>query len=153
MEFQLNRPGFSLIELLIVLVILGILSGVVAIQWSGALSPLTIENSVEQIVQMDRKIRNWTESENIEGWLWYESEQKRIWIQLESNPPRRSFYQLPKTIELSDLQAFNQNEKTGPTVYFTRFGTGQDYEMTFEAGNEKYFLRFAGLTGQCTRDQ
>ena len=100
-----NRQGFTLLELLIVLVLIGLVTGLSAPHFGGSIGRTQLKSSANRIGAILRYARNLTVSERY-GWtVAFEFEQQRVVlspsdVEHEDDDKRERIYQLPEGVFL-----------------------------------------------------
>ena len=105
MIIKKNRQGFTLLELLIVLVLIGLITGLSVPYLGGSLGGTQLKSSANRIGAILRYARNLTVSEQY-GWtVAFEFEQQRVVlapsdVEHEEEDKRERIYQLPEGVFL-----------------------------------------------------
>jgi prepilin-type N-terminal cleavage/methylation domain-containing protein len=144
------RTGFSLIEMLVVITIVGLLAGMAMLKWSGTISKMQFGNDLAGIASFDRRARNLAIQRN---------ESLRLIVDLDNNAfmcqHRKIAQSVTTTFGLSNAsQIENVATIDGQAVggqievYLSESGTSASYAVLISNEKRKRWLLFVGGTGQ-----
>lgn len=149
-----SNRGFSLLELLVVMVIVALVTASVIVSWSGVAQDAAQESAVSRLQSLDLHMRSFARGHRDECALSFEINsgqlRKHYHIEENKNPAGES---LGRGILITDLQSTSGRRQGGRIeVLFRRDGTSPTYGMCLSGpGNRKAWLLFAGMSGQVTR--
>jgi prepilin-type N-terminal cleavage/methylation domain-containing protein len=72
--------GFSLVELMMVVIIIGIISGVAAVSWKKILPAEELHAEVRVLAERILGARSDAISRSGEFWMWYDLDKQRYWV-------------------------------------------------------------------------
>lgn len=138
-----NR-GFTLMELLLVLVLLGIAYGLAAPMLSSGSVGLDIKSGVRQLAAGVRKARSIAVTERREAVLTLDVEAKQFSV---TGDPK--IYTLPHRLELALFTAQSEliREKTGNIRFFPD-GSSTGGQITVSVGETKQYVDVDWVTGR-----
>ncbi|MEM9109976.1 MAG: prepilin-type N-terminal cleavage/methylation domain-containing protein [Planctomycetota bacterium] len=167
-------PGFTLVELLIVLVLAGLLTGLAAISLRHSMRISTIEQAADLIQAADRQCREQAErhgrpvtlrfSPGRGSWqrvVHASGEVSSAWaVELTESTDNRGGYTLGPGVRISRIWTPHNSFTDSGTdelaaqftlpIAYSSSGTSMDYAITLETtGEEQVQLLFLGATGQC----
>ena len=152
-RIALQRCGFTLMELLIVVSLLAIFVASVAVNYRGPLQEARLQNSQERLEDMDRRLRMVACNQGQSLELQIDMEEGEF--SLADRTERDTFtesYKLPGGVRL-DAVYVGQDRMFGreAIVRFSSSGTTPTYALglTGKKGRTRWLL-FIGLTGQMT---
>jgi general secretion pathway protein H len=141
----MRRPlGFSLIELMVVLAILGLAYALVPPLFSGAHASAELKGATRQIAAGLRQARLYAVTRRTEAVLSLDVEQRAFTL---SGDPRT--YRLPRQVHLKLVTA--QREVIGDTVAAIRFyadGSSNGGRVTLDSGERSFDVDVNWLTGR-----
>lgn len=149
-----NDRGFSLLELLVVLVLVALVSATVVMRWSGVQQRATLKATVEQIEFADAHLRRYAQSHGTSCRLVFDLKNHRLCKQYhnqsQNNPAWES---LGRSIKLKEVQSTAQTQQSSQIeLTFRRDGTSPTYGLELLGpGQQKIWLIVAGVSGQVTR--
>ncbi len=76
-----SRAGFSLVEILAVLVILGLMAGIATVSWQATLPRAQLNTSVRVLSERIHGTRADAIARNLEFRLYYDIEKNRYWVE------------------------------------------------------------------------
>lgn len=147
---NLSRDGFSLIEMMVVITIVGLLAGMTMLRWSGPISKMQFGNDLAGIAGFDRRARNLAIQRN---------ESLRLIVDLDNNAflcqQRNMAQSVTTTFGLSNSSQIEkvavidgQAMKGQIEIYLSESGTSASYAVLVSNGKRKHWLLFVGGTGQ-----
>ncbi|MEM8733617.1 MAG: type II secretion system protein [Planctomycetota bacterium] len=137
---EVERSGFSLIELIVVLIIMALLAGLASTTLRSHLDQSRIERAFQQLVLADALARRQANDQA--------SREVSLRIDGDSlviSPSNRSF-EMPDTFDLSLEKAGNAS--FGNRISFSKSGRSVSYAIRIEAGDREHWLLVLGATGQ-----
>jgi general secretion pathway protein H len=143
-----TQRGFSLIEIIAVMVLLTIIATVVAMSFSKSMSSAKIEAASRDLVAALRYTR---------GQAIVRGTQAALDIDLEHNTyqaPGKAIVQMPKDMRLQLVTA--EIEQTGSTSGRIRFfadGASTGGHITVFMGQRRWQINVSWLTGQVSREE
>ncbi len=143
MRAKLKSGGFSLIEMLVVLVIIGLVMGLVGTGLSRSISGAEVRTAAKSLMAAIRHTRGQAIVKRTEMTLEIDTE-KRTYI-----APQRSAVELPDGMEVTLLTA--ESELTGEnsgTIRFFPDGSSTGGTVTLRAGERSWEVTVAWLTGE-----
>lgn len=148
---QNKQPGFSIIELVTVMAILGLILATVSFQWMTPLKKAQFLETVRQIQSIDLKTRGHTRSRHRDAELRFDLKQNKIHYTRYRNDgtPSEFVYQLPEGVTIEKIKTPNQQIETGQyRCLINRFGMSESYSIQMKRETEMAWVSFAGGTGQ-----
>ncbi len=148
-----GHRGFSLLELLVVLVLVALVSATVVVRWSGVQQDAALQSAVGQLEFNDAYLRRYARTHGTLCSLAFDLKEHRLRKQYRSesrqNPPWET---LGRGIQVRQLQTGHASAKNRTEVTYQRDGTSVTYgiELAGPRG-QKTWLIVAGITGQITR--
>jgi general secretion pathway protein H len=143
-----TQRGFTLIEIIAVMVLLAIIVGLVAMSFSKSMSSARIEAASRDLVGALRYTR---------GQAIVHGEQKALDIDLEHNTyqaPGKPIVRLPKEMRMQLVTA--EIEQTGSTSGRIRFfadGASTGGHITVFMGQRRWQINVSWLTGRVSREE
>lgn len=159
------RAGFSLIELLVALLILGMVVGVVGLAWDTILPGTRLESDVRALSARLHGTRSDAIARNAEFWLLYDLEKQEYWVQAPYDAegrvvssPRDGFHvhrtKLREGVVFEQItidgRVYRDNVGGFPYVRFDPLGASNDHTIVLRQPNYDrfYTVEVLGLTGQ-----
>lgn len=140
------RSGFTLIELVVVLTILGLAASIVTIRFAGPLREARVRAAIEQWRATDQVARLANRSGRVTVTLNKLGNRTQITVQSDSGQILRRWpVDAPLNIELANVSGVAMNE-----LVFESMAGSQDYRITVREATFSRSLDFAGGTG-CVR--
>ncbi len=147
-----KRNGFSLIELMVVLLLISLVMVSVTIQWSGIYRNATFQSEVERIKDADFKARRHAtnvnracrlifnfDSQTIGSSRWVDGKEKLVQLKLDGQA------------QLSSIRGIDESASNGKwTLPITKNGAAPTYAVEISHGGKSKWVLFAGRTGQTT---
>ena len=149
-----SKRGFSLLELLVILVLIALVSATVVMRWSGVQQKATLESAVRQLEFSDASLRRYARSHGTLCSLAFDLKENRLRKQFfkesQKNPPWET---LGRGIQIKQIQTTGQSaRKNRVELAFQRDGTTATYGIELLGPrDQKIWLVVAGVTGQVTR--
>jgi len=159
------RAGFSLVELLVALVILGLVAGVVSVAWDSILPGTRLESDVRGLSARLHGTRSDAIARNAEFWLLYDVEAHEYWVQAPYDEEGRIVLDPRDGVRLHstrlrdgvrfteitiDGRTYRDNIGGFPFVRFDSLGASNDHTVVlYQERYDRYFtVEVLGLTGQ-----
>lgn len=140
--------GFSLLELLVVLVIVGLMATLVGVSISRSLSAAEVRSASRDLMAAMRYTRGQAILKRSEQTLAVDVEKRQY------QAPGRGVVELPEGMDMRLLTA--RTERTGDTTGTIRFypdGSSTGGRVTLVAGEREWEINVAWLTGEVTRQE
>jgi prepilin-type N-terminal cleavage/methylation domain-containing protein len=138
---QTRRRGFTLVELLLVLVILGLAATIVGVRFSDSLTRARIDEAVLTWQRIDTHARAAARTQELVLRLENAGDSQTIFLDTVSGNQLRT-WQLPVDVELASL-----NGQRIAELRYWRSGGSVDYRVTVRNHSYERRLLFAGGTG------
>jgi type II secretion system protein H len=148
-----GRTGFTLVELLVVLTLVGLVSATAAVRLSGVTQKARLERSIEILIAADRSLRNYSAKHGRPACLRLNLDAGRVQKVFGKREEGTVSIDLGSGIRLKRLLSSDRSVSSGQAqVVFSCCGTSPTYALEVEgANNTTVYLLIAGLTGQATR--
>ena len=145
--------GFSLLELLVVLVLVAFVAAVVVVSWSGVHHGAVAEAAVGRLKFLDQHLRAYARTHRTECRLSFELDTARVRKLYHAKDNKNpSWESLGRGVRVEDLQS-TSDETRGRRVDIPlrRDGTSPTYGVHLVGpGERELWLVFAGVSGQVT---
>jgi prepilin-type N-terminal cleavage/methylation domain-containing protein len=166
---DLRRGGFSLVELLVALLILGMIAGIVTLSWEAILPSTRLESDVRALSARLHGARSDAIARNAEFWLLYDIDGDNYWVQApydaegrivpmdqahRDEPVRAHRTQLRDGVRLVEVtidgRTYTDSVGGFPYVRFDPLGASSDHTVVLhQASFDRYYtIEVLGLTGQ-----
>jgi len=129
-----SAHGFTLVELLVVLVLIGLLTALVFPSMGRGLAMLRLKTSSREIVATLRLARSKATTEQQIYWVGFDSEKNEIQLSSDDRQYRKSF-ELPKGIAISRVSQPGRDESKDrgeAWFFFAPNGMAQAFEVLIE---------------------
>lgn len=159
----MRRGGFTLIELMAVVVLLGLTAGAVAWSMTGTLARRTAEDAAAQIAGVDRQARVTAERQARDLVLRIDLNRQRLrWFDPDSGDgghprPVPRAYRIDRVWVMDDAGRVRINDRNQVDITITGRGRSATYAIRMavttdqpDAQASDGWMVFAGLTGQVT---
>ncbi|MDZ4853063.1 MAG: type II secretion system protein [Pirellulaceae bacterium] len=150
------RSGFTIIELMVVVLIMGIMAGLAVLSVQGHIDRARWTQSIEQIEHLDRMGRIFARRDVSPYTLTFSRSKHKVELRATgANAPRKSLREckLPKSFSFSSFQK-NQERILGDKleIEFSSSGQSSSYAVAIQAstGPSQWFVTL-GLSGQQIR--
>ena len=148
-----ENSGFSLLELLVVLVIVAFVAAVVVVSWSGVHHEAIVESAVGRLRFLDQHMRSYARTHHTECQLSFEIGTSRIRkLYHTRNNENPAWETLGQGIRIKELQAISEQQRGRRIdILMRRDGTSTTYGIHLVgSGERELWLVFAGVSGQVT---
>jgi prepilin-type N-terminal cleavage/methylation domain-containing protein len=151
----MSRRGFSLIELMAVLLIMGIMAGAVALRIQNPLRKARMADVTGSLEQLDRSTRHAARQQRRAMRIVFDRSTGTIArTDDQGHPAGSGDVVLPAGYEIEHLLVVGQDITTGVAVVrCTAMGVTPTYAMLLNAGGRRQWIVVAGLTGQFVQAQ
>ena len=153
-ELHLSRRGFTLLELIVVLLLVALVSAMVVVRWSGLHRGPAMESAVSQLEFLDAHMRRYAQMRR---------QQCSMSIDLSSNLVRKQYHaasnknprweSLGANIRILDVDGpsvFKQGNKV--EIVYQADGSTRSFGLELSGpGEQRAYLLVAGVSGQVTR--
>lgn len=146
-NFRSSDSGFTLLELIVVVVIIALLSSLVIVSLSGTLGQYELGLAAESIERFDARARREARRDNAPVMALIERGGSRI--QIQSRKDRHSSVRLPGKVIVKQVRirrrviAGRQLE-----LQYSAAGTSPTFAIEIERGNVTRWLLVLGMSGQ-----
>ncbi len=146
------RSGVTLAELLVVLVIIGLVTGVAVVQMSGVTRQAKLEQTVGILVHVDSHLREHAIRFGVCGALRFDLS-RGILRSLPGSEGAGRTQSLGNGVVIRRVMSATRDIAFGAmTVDYSCIGTTETYAVELESdGGDAVWVLFAGLSGQVTR--
>ena len=147
-----DRAGFSLVELMVVITIVGLLAGMVSLRLSGMTGKARFQQAIERLQSVDDGLRARAVRFDQPCELQLTIGSSRIQRVYGNQRDGVSDPVLSGNVEITRVRSPTRDVGTGNmTVHYAATGTSDSWAVQLTApGHEPRWLLFAGLTGQTT---
>ena len=138
-----NRSAFTMLELIVVMVLLGLVSAIAMVSVVGHIEQSELARIAQQIANADRKEREATRLSPFPGGLAYEPSKQRL--QYLSSGQR---IEMASRVKIAEFVAMRNGPGSGD-VLFNQSGQSQTYAIRLQSqrGATQWIL-IVGMTGQ-----
>lgn len=153
MSTRSTRNGFTLIELMVVVAIIGLITATVIVRFSGSLRRARLEWAIGRFVATESGLRNQTARHARGGRLSLELGTRELRRAFGGRKQEATTIDLGSGVEVRTFLSKTRDVSSGQVVVdYTEQGTTETFAVEIETpGEESRWLVFAGLTGQITR--
>jgi len=146
-----QNPGFTLLEMTVVLAILAMAASLVAVNYREPVNNARLEHAFETIERLDQRVRNWCKTHNVPAKIRVDLDRGVFVAEKESGGPLSiPEAKIPNGMKLKELRIMGENRFGRDTqIPYTSRGTAPcwAYSIAYSGNREKY--RFIiGATGQ-----
>ena len=147
----MNRPGFTLIEMAVVVTILGLVVSLVAVNYREPVNNARLENAFETVERLDRRVRHWCTTNDMAARITVDLDRGVFSAEKDNGSPLPiPEAKIPDGMKLKELRIMGQNRFGRDTkIPYTSQGTAPcwAYSIVYSGRREKYRL-IIGATGQ-----
>lgn len=144
----MKSRAFTLIELTLVLLILGIVAAAVGLNWHGPARTARFKDAVAQVAEFDRLSRAYARQNDKPLRMVLDAEGKHLERIDANGEPLGMPLELGSDVQTGKLVVAGDNGATAKTVPYSSHGFTPSYAMLLEGPAErKTWLVVAGLTG------
>ena len=146
--------GFSLLELLVVLVLLALVSATAIMRWSASLHRAVSASAIQQLEHIDQQIRTFARSHHRACSLEFKLGQSRVRKHYRLNQKKDpAWVSLGPNVKIKRVVLANSKRTSLKEVNFSPAGISPSYGiLVLGPGKQKpVWLVFAGISGQMTR--
>lgn len=156
---RLERSGFSLMELMVVLVIMSLIASVITLRWIDLLEPATVNQAADRMERIDAQIRLFAETHQCQCDLIVDPVGRQFVIDRWTDPPTRRTISWARRVDWSPFQLNSPTDSNDTELFtdsvdrirFFKHGTSSSYSIELRSQSRSIRLQFAGITGYCSR--
>jgi prepilin-type N-terminal cleavage/methylation domain-containing protein len=146
-----QRPAFSLLEVMLVLVIIGLVMATVSLNWLPVLKRAQFSETVRKVQSIDQQARLTARTRGVPVRIIYGLEGNRIQFTRISNDGVETLqsFDLPEGHSIE--QVLIRDDAVGESEYVSeinRFGISETLAVLVVDGSQEKWILFAGGTGQ-----
>jgi prepilin-type N-terminal cleavage/methylation domain-containing protein len=148
-----RRSGFTLIELMAVLVLIGLISATAVVRFGGTTQRAQFEWSLERLIASDALLRTHGATSGQPGWLEFEIGTGHVERACGAKRDASSGIELGAGVRISRFLAARRHAEMGKVeVAYDPYGHSETFAIEIEgSNNQSAWILFAGLTGQTRR--
>jgi prepilin-type N-terminal cleavage/methylation domain-containing protein len=148
-----RRSGFTLIELMAVLVLVGLVSATAMLRFGATTHKAQFEWSLERVIATDRLLRTHCVTSDQPGRLEFEIGAGRVKRVFGAKRTASSAVELGARMRITRFLAALRHVETGKVeVAYDPYGHSETFAVELEGpGDRSAWILFAGLTGQTRR--
>jgi prepilin-type N-terminal cleavage/methylation domain-containing protein len=163
LQQRARRHGFTLVELMVTIVILGLMAGIVSISWERLLPGESLKSAVRVLSSRIHEARTEAIARSMDFRIMYDLENHAYWLQLPyseegryepNHEDRRNVYytELPKDLRFDSITIDGVEYSGGPDPVFVRFdplGASNAHTIVlYQTNRDRYHtIEVLGLTG------
>jgi prepilin-type N-terminal cleavage/methylation domain-containing protein len=146
----MGRRGFTLVELSVVVLILGIMAGAVTLHMASPMQRAGLTSATAEIVSFDHLTRTQSRESDLPMRLVVDLAEHRLQRTSETGDPLGTAFELPSGYRITRLLVGEKTIYSGSaSITCSRLGAMPTYAVLVEAPNtQKRWVVVAGLTGQ-----
>jgi prepilin-type N-terminal cleavage/methylation domain-containing protein len=151
--FRDKQRGLTLLELLVVVALLGLVTGTVTVRLGGTLSPAALGQAISQWQFADEQLRVRARRSGRPVTLHLEIGSHRLECAFDSDPDAgRVVRSLGRGVRLTKYVSAMQEVTYGPlSIHYDERGASEMFAVEFTGGQSaRRWMLVAGLTGQVT---
>ncbi len=142
------RNGFTLVELVIVIVIMAMLSTIAAISLGGTIDRYRIAQAAETIERFDARARRDARITDHDVRASIDRSKGRLWVDAIGTN-RDSRYQLPQRVSISNIRLHRRSAVGSDlSIEVDRLGHSPSYAVELTRGKLKRWVVILGASGQ-----
>lgn len=147
---NLNRRGFSLIELLVVLLLISIVTASVSIRWADVYQRAKLQSVLEKLIDVDFKARRHAANRNRPCQLVFDFDAQTVgssrWV---DGAEKFVMSTLPQGIRFTGIRTIGDSVSSGKeSVSIFNIGATPTYALEVSQNEQTRWIVFAGRTGQ-----
>lgn len=148
-----SRGGFTLVELIIVVAIIGMLTGVVAVRLRGPYRQARFEDVLQRVAVLDGQVRSYTQRFGKPQQLMVDMQNDVLYTRNPGGGRGLSFRETVAGSADVDRVLLPEGPVGGgtATINFSEDGQARSYAVSFRLGKQQVWLLFSGVTGQVTQ--
>ena len=149
-QHPVGRRGFSLLELIVVLVVLACVAAMVCVRWSGLYRKPMVINAVERLEYVDSHMRMYALRHQRSCGLAIDLRNNRIQKRYHSRASQNPRWEpLGRKINIDKLTGATVPDGSIALVKYRPDGSSPSYGVQLSgAGEQEFFLIVAGMSGQ-----
>ena len=142
------RRGFTLLELLVVLVIISLLAASVQVVFKSPLQSIRVRHAIEQLSAADALLRHECRQYRREGTIEFDCDQQTMTLQSDNGIA-------PKSIAIRGLLAVHSptGQHANWATKVDRWGRSETYSIQIGNPRKNKWILCAGISGQVMEDQ
>jgi prepilin-type N-terminal cleavage/methylation domain-containing protein len=146
-----DRPAFTLIELMVVIVILGLLTAIASLSLGGVMDRYQLSRAAETIEAFDGRVRRSARlsREALDAVIRRGNRDLIVKIPSQRTGNAEANYRLPRSVEINDVKLRDQAVTARDvTLHFNDQGRSASYAIQLRRGNSIRWLVVLGISGQ-----
>ncbi|MCA9232786.1 MAG: prepilin-type N-terminal cleavage/methylation domain-containing protein [Planctomycetales bacterium] len=148
-----SQAGFSLLELIVVLVLVALLAAVIVVRWSSVQQRAVTASAISQLQFLDQHLRSYARLQRTACGLSFDLRNHRVrklyHAQDRNNP---AWEKLGRGVHLDSLRTTVPQQNSRDEIVFAPDGTSPTYIVQLTCpGNQQLWLLCAGSSGQFTQ--
>jgi prepilin-type N-terminal cleavage/methylation domain-containing protein len=146
-ETPCSRPGFSLIELVVVLVLMAVMASLATLSVRGVLARQRLARAAEVVEQFDTALRRSARNQRRVVTGMIDRSRSRLIIGQPDDPARA--FRLPGHVAILSVRYRTQSTPAGRSrILALGDGSSPSYAVGLASGGARRWVLFAGGTGQ-----
>ncbi len=148
------KKGFTLLELLLVLALIGLITGVIMPRLDGSLSGIKLRSAANKVVAMLRYARSRTAAEQLPYRVVFDRKRGRVLFEAVEDEEgsvgrgKRKSYQLPEEVEIADLHIPGESSGRNMAGFvFDPRGSCSGGEVVLTSGRQSFRIKLDRITG------
>lgn len=139
-----RRSGFTLVEMLVVLVLMGLIAGSLAPNLAGATKQIQTDKLIADLIDLDAKARVLAGRHRV---CYFEVEDAQSRITLNVIDEQAELLLVIEIPEFMDLTLDQDTDQNRMAMTFDRLGHTPDYRYTISVDDSTTLIGFNGLSG------